>query len=203
MNEKFSPQFNLVAEGLNIKGLRDEVHIFNYWCTQGISKDKSWRRLSDGKRIVPLSASEFEYQKEKQLDECMDWNGWRLENWKTEYEIYDAKAIIDGLRVKLLFKSINYYPEVSYEKLFSQNNINEHLSEKLPNYYTSYETQQNIMGQAFGSGAALTTGATLALTSAAILALIICVILAQEPNALLATIKRIGASVAALYWSMV
>ena len=36
----------------------------------------------------------------------------------------------------------------------SLDNINEHLSEKLPNYYTSYETQQNIMGQAFGSGAA-------------------------------------------------
>ena len=36
----------------------------------------------------------------------------------------------------------------------SLDGINEHLSEKLPNYYTSYETEQNILGQAFGSGAA-------------------------------------------------
>ena len=36
----------------------------------------------------------------------------------------------------------------------SLDSINEHLNEKLPNYYTSYETQQNILGQAFGSGAA-------------------------------------------------
>jgi len=36
----------------------------------------------------------------------------------------------------------------------SLDGINDHLREELPNYYTSYETEQNVLGQAFGSGAA-------------------------------------------------
>lgn len=123
INEQLSPQFDPIGDGFNIKALRNEIHIFHYWCTHGTNQDKSWRRLTDGKRVVPLSEWDFRRQKEFQFDFFMDWKEWCLENWKTDYEIYDAKAIIDGLKVKLLFKSINYYPEVSYEKLFSQNNI--------------------------------------------------------------------------------